>query len=203
MIARPLSRVSTFVVGMIALTITPLTYAQTESKTPYLEGTQAQPLAVRIVKEPPPPMPERNNRITFGPLGLLLGVGNLTYERVLTDHFSLETSPAFLYWGFSKDKIYGAGLGLGGSIYFSGTAPQGARLNVSAMPGFVSAETGSSSDSVFLLAAKATVGYNWVWRNGFTMGVGGGVQYIHLSQDTDTAFNGILPAADFTLGFVW
>jgi hypothetical protein len=162
----------------------------------------SQPIPVRIVEDP---LPQPQNRLSAGPLGLLLGIGNFTYERALSPHFSFEVSPAFLYWGFSDEKLMGGGLGLGASYYFKGSAPKGFRLNAGVTPGYVSADSsGSDSESALFVSTKATLGYNFVWRSGFSLGLGAGVQYAYVGfDDFNSSFNGVLPALDFNLGFTW
>ncbi|MBW2736029.1 MAG: hypothetical protein JRH20_26890 [Deltaproteobacteria bacterium] len=191
-------KVSISVLMMIACT--PVAHAQDTAPTPM------------VMRSPDSSSPK--NRITIAPLSALLGVGNVTYERGLGKHASLQLSPSFLYWGWGDAKLYGGGLGLGASFYITGDAPQGMRLFADVTPGFITAEasSGSSTDgtsstdseTVFYLQARAMFGYNWAWQGGFTLGIAAGVQYIHVDlKDSSFALNGVLPAADFTLGFVW
>ncbi len=172
---------------------------------PRLARCEEQPLKVQIVEE----KVDVNNRISAGPLGLLFGVGNFTYERDLTKSITLEVSPWGIYFGTGEDALYGGGLGLGMAYYIKGNAPEGLRLALSAAPGVIGAKASdgedSGSETAFLFGAKATIGYNWIWvKSGFTMGLNAGVQYLHFSlEDVDSALNGVLPALDFNLGFVF
>jgi hypothetical protein len=157
----------------------------------------AEPMAVRIVEDP---LPDRDNRLSLNPLGAVLGLGSFTYERALTDHVSLTVLPSFMYLGFDDTKVYGGGLGLGTAFYVSGPAPSGLRFSLDVTPGLVSTD----AETAFLVNGRAMLGYNWVWHSGFTLGLSGGVQYLHMSlEKTDVSFTGILPAAELNVGFVF
>jgi hypothetical protein len=160
-----------------------------------------QPLQVTVVEAP---MPDRDNRVSLNPIGALIGLGSFTYERALGDRVGLTLSPSFMYLGFSENKVYGAGFGVGAAFYITGTAPEGFRFSVDAAPGFVTAESGSSDATAFMFNSRAMLGYNWVWHSGFTLGLNAGVQYLHMGlEDADVSINGVLPAIDFNLGFVF
>lgn len=160
-----------------------------------------QPLQVTLVEAP---MPDRDNRVSLNPIGALIGLGSFTYERALGDRVGLTLSPSFMYLGFSENKVYGGGFGVGAAFYLTGSAPEGFRISVDAAPGFVTAESGSKDATAFMFNSRAMLGYNWVWHSGFTLGLNAGVQYLHMGlDDADVAFNGILPAVDFNLGFVF
>lgn len=161
---------------------------------------QAEPIRVEIVE---PEMPDFKNRFSFGPLGLLLGIGNFTYERAFGPKGSLEIAPWGIYFGFGDDDIYGFSLGIGGAFYLTGDAPQGLRVSAMAAPGFLGSSA-EGTDTVFMLGIKFLFGYNWVWRSGFSLGLGGGIQYVHFdTSEIDSSLNGILPALEFNLGFAW
>lgn len=160
---------------------------------------EAQPMKVQVVE---PENPDFHNRVSFGPLGLLFGVGNFTYEHELSPSVSFEIAPSGIYFSSGGDSIYGAALGLGLAFYVSGNAPEGLRFSARVEPGFVGAKDSGEEETVFMFGARALFGYNWVWKNSFTMGLGAGVQYLHFSlKNTSTSLNGILPALDFNLGF--
>jgi len=147
--------------------------------------------------------PSYKNRLSFDPLGLLFGIGSFTYERGLSKRVSLQISPTFVFWGFGDSDITGGGLSVGASYYITGDAPRGFHMTMRLAPGFVSIDDNDGdSDTTFLFFTKFLVGYNWIWKSGFSLGVGGGMQYVHVkSEDSVDAFNGILPTLDFNLGF--
>lgn len=161
-----------------------------------------QPLKVSIVEAPDPIF---NNRVSLSPLSAIVGVGSLSYERAITPSFAASISPIFLYLGFGDDRMYGAGAGVGLAFYPSGEGLRGLRLAADFAPGFVSVESsGGASETVFVFQGKATLGYVWSWKNGFSLGLGGGVQYVRVKpSDTDSGFDGVLPALDATVGFAF
>jgi len=166
---------------------------ETETKT------EAQPLKVVIVEEA---MPEFKNRVSFNPLGMLFGIGSFTYEHSLSDSMALAISPSGFYFGFGDNKVYGAALGLGMAFFLDGNAPTGLRASIQVIPGYMGAS--KADEGVFSIGATALFGYTWVWRNGFTMGLSGGVQYLHFDlPKTDSALAGVLPAIDWNLGFAF
>lgn len=179
---------------LTALALTALTFAPAAALAD-------QPLQVTIVE---PPMPDRDNRVSLNPLGALIGLGSFTYERALGDRVGLTLSPSFMYLGFSENKLYGAGFGVGAAFYITGTAPEGFRASIDAAPGFVTAESSKSDATAFMFNGRAMLGYNWVWHSGFTLGLNAGIQYFHMGlEDADISLNGVLPALDFNLGFVF
>lgn len=197
MSTRPMTRA---VALLVTLAVPSMCLAnEIETTGARLEGSGDQPVKVQIVEEE---NPDFHNRLSFGPLGLLFGVGNFAYERELVPSFALEIAPWGIYFGFGDDKIYGGAVGLGGVLYISGNAPEGLRLSFNVAPGFVGASAEDSSENVFMFGAKAMFGYNWVWKNGFSLGLSGGVQYLYFDiEGVSSALNGILPALDFNLGF--
>ena len=157
---------------------------------------QQEPIKVVIVKPDPKPV---NNRITFNPLGIILGAGSVNYERRLSNHVSLEVSPTFFYWGWDDSDTFGGGLSLGANFYVKPNAPRGLHFNISALGGDVNCD----GDNTYVAGGRALVRYNWVWDSGFTLGLGGGVQYVHVGGDYVSGLNGVLPAVSFNIGYAW
>lgn len=161
----------------------------------------AGPLQVEIVEKEP----TYKNRITFNLLSLFLGFGPLTYERGLGDHVSIQVSPTFVYWGFDEDRIVGGGLGIGAGFFPMGKAPRGFRIGLDALGGGLSSD-GDGDTGMFVFSTRATAGYTWMWNNGFTMGLHGGIQYWYFDLEGDNwldKFHGVVPCIDFNLGFAF
>ncbi len=76
------------------------------------------------------------------------------------------------------------------------------RIGADFAPGFLSVGSRKgSTDTVFVFQGKASIGYLWAWRNGFSLGLGGGMQYLHVKPtDSGSGFNGVLPSLDATVG---
>ncbi len=182
--------------ALFSTAVLPTTAQAQEAVTPVAE--QAQPIRVVIVE---PEMPKFQNRVSFNALGMLLGFGNITYERGFGKRWGLEASLGGMYFGFGDSSIYGMSFGVAGVFYFTGHAPRGLRLSLGVAPGFVGA---SGFDSVFLFNAKLMFGYNWIWRNGFSIGLSGGVQYSYFDiPGLDSILSGVWPALDFNLGYAF
>lgn len=186
---------------LLALAVLAAHAARADDAPPAAVQPAAQPIQRVIVVEEP--NPDFKNRVSFNALGLLIGIGSFNWERELAPRLGLEISPWGIYFGFGDDKIYGAGLGVGVAFYpTNGNSPEGLRLAASVAPGFVGAS--GTSDKVFMFGGKATIGYNAIWRSGFSLGINGGVQYIHYSlTNSSSRLNGVLPTVDFNLGFAF
>jgi hypothetical protein len=126
---------------------------------------------------------ERDNDITVNPLGLAFGLGNITYERALSKENSWLAGVDFGSYGTSDDKlsIFGASgayrwwfdkeKALNG--WFAG--PEVKIESVSWSFG-VLGNNYSANGSFF--GAGVQGGYQWVFRNGFTLNLGLNFDYL-------------------------
>ncbi len=148
--------------------------------------------------------------LRFAPLGFIFGSYSLNFDFAVGDRITV--GPYLNYFNYNL-------LGLGISSVGGGVAMMyylsGPRLSSS---WYLSPEVGFGANSLSLngatssvagLQARATVGYQWVWRSGFNLQLGAGVQYSSMSatqkvggQETQVTGGavGVGPAFDFMLG---
>jgi len=153
---------------------------------------------------------EKPNVARINPLGALVGLGSLSYERAFSDKSSFVISPTFGFFKSGGDKLSLFGAAAEYRYYFTGLAPEGTYLapGVGGIFGKIKNDFDESAD-VRGLSAKLVVGHQWIWKGGFTLDLNGGISYINLkakegsssSFDNSDALSGILPALSVGLGY--
>jgi hypothetical protein len=172
---------------------------QAEAANQPIKVQSEKPVKVEVADAPEK---EFNNRVTFNALGLLIGIGNISIEHAFSKVFSLELTPVFGYY-YVGSGFGGGGASLGMNIYPMAKAPRGLKVTLLGGGAGVVKDNSSDSDTTAIAWAKATVGYNWIWNNGFTLGLGGGVQYLYVGNPGHNGANVILPTAELSLGFAF
>ena len=143
------------------------------------------------------------------PLGALVGLGSLAYERTLSDKGSIVLSPTFGFYKSGDLKLSVYGLSAEYRFYFTGLAPEGTYFAPGAGVVFGTAKDEMDEKATVRgLTAKLIVGHQWIYKGGFTLDLNGGIQYINLSaKDNSSSFNdnsglsGILPALSVGIGY--
>lgn len=128
-----------------------------------------------------------------------LGGGELGYDRVVSKWVTLDIDVSFLFWGFGEFKIFGLAGRLGFSTFFTGSAPEGWNMSISASAGSIFID----GDAAFLFDAQLLVGHKWAWENNVTFGVGVGVSYLYFHVDKDLTIGGAAPSVGFEFGYAW
>jgi hypothetical protein len=121
-------------------------------------------------------------------------------DVAIHDRLSLHAG-AFLVYPGENANYYGGLLG-GLDYYFTGRAPEGLRLGLRAGQIAWGRKNGDGKKTR-LAMARAIVGYNWIWQNGFTLNLGLGMQYIrkHYKGSTNAEpKNYIFPHLELGLG---
>jgi hypothetical protein len=152
---------------------------------------------VRVVEEP---VPGYKNRVSLNPLLALFGLGALTYERQVDDHVALLGSGWHVSLESDGEDFSGYSLQGGLGIFPRGPAPKG--VHVRATVGFGSISSGVDKASFY--SGGLMVLYNWIWRSGFSLGLGGGFERMKFEDDDhDFELEGTFPALEFSLGFAF
>jgi hypothetical protein len=150
----------------------------------------ASPASVHPARRDRPPVEHvesrRRNRLTFGPLPLVLGLIPIEYERAVTDRLSVVGGVVPIPWSgiLSLVGIYMKGVrgNIGGRFFpFAASAPAGVWVGgeligeVAHVEAYIEAK---SEDYRWGFGALVTGGYTAILASGFTMsaGVGGGVR---------------------------
>lgn len=146
---------------------------------------------------------ERKNVIKVNPIALALGGFNATYEMVLNSHSSMLFSGSYAFNLLGED-VSVAGLGVGYRYYFTHKKteiPSGFWLTPQVGFETGSLKDGSNKESVYAFALGAQIGYQWAWKNGFTLDIGIGPSYANMSGAASAS--GIIPMGTLAVGFAF
>jgi hypothetical protein len=152
----------------------------------------------------------RRNLIMANPGALLLGDLVLQYERGLGQRFSFFVGPyakVFNTFGVEGGELTEVGLDFGGRYFFRAHAPRGTWLGpqLGVAVASVTTHEGMSASGIGASAALL-IGHTWIWNNGFSLSLGGGLGYATAegtAGDVTVSSSGIFPAARLALGFAF
>jgi len=101
--------------------------------------------------------------ISVNPIGLLLGVANVEYEKVWKPNMSLVGQGLFAFRssGHWKWSIFGGGVGI--KRYLNPTAPEKLWFGGNASLQYVSAEYWGDKDSSIFFGLTGLAGYKWIF----------------------------------------
>lgn len=207
----------------IASSVLTIASAKAQDSTPVVDPTGPK------YTEPTYPSSDPSDQlynIRINPLGLLLGEIGADIDFGISESVTLGPSVSYLKASATDDSgnsvtATAAAFGLRANFYLSNKRfHDGWYLAPSAyyIPLTVSDTISGSSYSATLhmLEVEALCGYQWVWKNGFNMTLGAGVGYYSASSSvtitnssggtsaaTIPIFAGVVPAAEFGLGWVF
>ena len=146
----------------------------------------------------------------INPLGALVGLGSLSYERAFSNLSSFVISPTFGFFKSDGDKLSVFGAAAEYRYYFTGLAPEGTYVapGIGGVVGTIKNDAGERAD-LRGISAKLVIGHQWIWNGGFTVDLNGGISYINLKakEGSSSSFNdsdalsGILPALSVGIGY--
>lgn len=132
--------------------------------------------------------------LVTNPLGLAFGVFNVRGDFNLG---AFTLGPEIVFGSNSGQSIFNVGARF--NLFFNGEAnTQGWLLG--------SSLAYASSEGLSAFAITALAEYLWMWDGGFNIGLGAGIAYYSFDADrvvSGFAFDGILPALEFTLGYAF
>ena len=151
------------------------------------------------------------NVVKINPIGVIVGTASLSYERAVSQHSSIMISLTYGYFELEGDKYSTFGLGFDYRYYFTGSkpAPRGWYVSPGLMygGGNVKFNGGSEKVAVHGLSVKGVLGYQWIWKGGFTLDLDGGIQYFgyHAEENNQGVSNasGVLPAIGIAIGYAF
>ncbi|MCD6497474.1 MAG: hypothetical protein J7M25_04115 [Deltaproteobacteria bacterium] len=152
---------------------------------------------VRVAKKPA----HKRYHVRFG---MALDLFPFTIDLRLSDHVSLSTSFLFVMAGDDESQEVYAGLMGGLDYYFHGRTLTGLRMG-GRLGLWVMGASGQWRDAFKLVIARAVIGYDWIFGKVFSLGLEGGLQYIHVA-DHDVSPNWrnlAFPHIKLTLGFIF
>ncbi len=140
--------------------------------------------------------------VTVNPLGLFVGSANVGVDFPVAPNITVGPSLSFAQYSTLTTEGTGFGIGAKSDIYLSGEVfADSWVVQPFAAFGQVSVNDASSSG----LSIGVLFGHSWFWPSGFNINAGLGAQY--LSYDFEAvglgSVSGILPAANFALGYAF
>ncbi len=150
----------------------------------------AQPVPVRIVE---PPEPAWRYRLSL----------NLSLPTLIQFDIGLSKRIGLLFavGGFSILDFYWVDTVVGLNVFLRGRAPKGFWIGAKLSNGWMGIK--GESDNLYIGSVKVLFGYNWIWRSGFSFGLGLGAQYLYVAagQADDFFLEGFFVTWDITLGW--
>lgn len=146
---------------------------------------------------------ERKSVIKANPIALAFGGFNVTYERVMNTKTSLLFSGSYAF-NLLGTEVSAGGLGVGYRYYFTHAKteiPSGFWVTPQLSFEVGSMEFNGTKESISAFAIGAQIGYQWAWKNGFTLDLGIGPSYAALNSSD--ALSGIIPTGTIAIGFAF
>ncbi|MFD0991761.1 DUF3575 domain-containing protein [Tenacibaculum geojense] len=158
----------------------------------------------------------QKNVVKANPLGLAIGVAELSYERAVSEKQSFELGIAYSSFdvtGDGGDKVETSSIGAEGKYKFYFSSDKDAPRGWYAAP-FVSYSTSSvdndgTKGDINAFAGGALAGYQWVFGggdSGFALDLNFGAQYMSVSTSgniSSVSIDGFLPRLGVSLGYAW
>lgn len=157
----------------------------------------------------------QKNVIKANPLGLAIGVGDFSYERVVADNQAFEIGLSFASAKVTSGSEVVSSRAIGGEgkykFYFSSEnmAPRGWYAAPFVSYAVSSANNSAGADIGFsTFSGGALAGYQWVFGggdSGFALDLNFGAQYMSVSATESTSVNiqGFLPRLGVSIGYAW
>ena len=149
-----------------------------------------QPVPVQIIA---PPEPDWRFRLSL----------NLTLPTTIQLDIGLTPLIGILVGvgGFKILDFYWVDFVTGINFFLRGRAPKGLYVGLKLNNGWMGWDNHSF---LYIFTAKALFGYNWIWRNGFSLGLGLGAQYLYVKVQDDAfkfPLDGFFVTWDLTIGW--
>lgn len=149
---------------------------------------------------------KKNMSISVEPASILIGQIPVRYSIGITDTVALGVSAYGQFFAMGSDhKIFGVGGGVDSKFNLSGKNYSDSWY---IKPGLYLGYFSSLDIKAPSIAGFVTGGYSWVFKSGFIIDLGLGLQYRHVFvsvRDKLKGFglSGILPSLDLALGFAF
>ena len=145
--------------------------------------------------------------LKFNPIGLLLGTGKVTYEKVLTEGSSVELS--LTYQRLDLGELFGKVGGLGGQgkykIYFQKEAPDG--WYVAPAVGYKSTKYENLGEDfgINVFNVALLFGHQWVFgdNGGFSIDINTGIKYNSVTIEGVALWSGDGTGLAGNISFGW
>ena len=145
------------------------------------------------------------NIIKINPIGFALGNFNLSYERALSQAFSVQFGANY-YYRFLGVDVTGFGVRAQGRFYVTNkakSAPTGLYTGLLFSYNSLEERDITPPATVKSTGIGLLIGYQWVWNSGVALDLGLGPTIVNSDVTGATAndFNGVLPNFFISLGY--
>ncbi len=157
--------------------------------------------------------PARKMAILANPISMVFLRPSASFQLAVSNkialvfpfHVQLFTGSSSVDGTSSSNSAFGIGGGVGAKFFITGDVFEDSLyIQPVAEIGWL----GIGGANFLTLSGSAILGYGWVWNSGFSLNIGLGMQYIYVnhtvkSSNSTVTFNGLLPDAEFSLGYSW
>jgi hypothetical protein len=153
----------------------------------------------------------KNMSLSLDPIMLAGGSIPLTFQAKVSERLSLSISGYDKVYSFTKTKLLGVGGGLGAKFHLSAPGfEDGWYIRPEAMLGLWTIGDMPNRSQALSLEPRLMAGYDWIWHNGLSVGLGLGIKYVYFGgnpasvQDfSNFGFHDFFPNADISVGWAF
>ena len=158
---------------------------------------------------------DRKNTLKANPLGLIIGIGKINYERKLGTHSSVQLGASYFSYTSDGSGISGLGLVPEYRFYVTGDAIGGFYLAPFAKYNALTLKDNDSRGTVSWYSGGAKAGFQWIMgkKETFVMDLAFGGKYSDFNLrvkegaesdfDNTDLFEGFSPELHFAIGFAF
>jgi hypothetical protein len=157
---------------------------------------------------------ERDSDITVNPLGLVFGLGNATYERALSRENSWLVGANFGSYGVTDNRLTILGAMGAYRWWFNGRKAlsgwyAGPEVKIETVTWAFGVDNSNYNATASFFGGGGQGGYQWVFRNGFTLNLGLNLDFMAGSLSTNITgaptpgFGGLCAGANLGLGYAF
>lgn len=155
---------------------------------------------------------EKSSAIKTNPIGIAIGVANLSYETALSEGSSLQIGASYFDLSFGETSFSGLGVGAQYRLY-TNQALDGFYYGPLANYFNFTVKDSGNKGSLNGFGIGGQLGWNWLLgaSDNFVIDLGLGVQYNSASVSVDEGsntfdtgvFDGVGPVLNFAIGYAW
>lgn len=149
---------------------------------------------------------EKSQNVTVNPLGLLIGVLGVEYEKAVSAKNSFAIRADFFSRDISGWDTTAFGAGASYRFFPKKNAPAGFYYGPAAEFIYVKSEVFSTSDSGIFILIGGEAGFKWIFKGGFVVDVGA-VAYFGIGKvevlGSELDYGGFIPGLRLGLGYAF
>ncbi len=155
---------------------------------------------------------QKSGAIKTNPIGMAIGIANLSYETALNEGTSLQFGASYFNLSFGETSFSGVGLGAQYRLY-SNDALDGFYYGPLANYFSFTVKDSGNKGTLNGFGAGGQLGWNWLLgsSDNFVIDLGLGVMYntasVNVEEGNDSfdtgVFDGVGPVLNFSIGYAW